>query len=382
MATKIEWTDETWNPVTGCSKVSPGCAHCYAEEVARRFWGSREFADVRIHGVRLRQPLHWRKPRRVFVNSMSDLFHADVPDWFIDRVFATMAVCPQHTFQILTKRPERMRDYLLGFGTAESPIAANFLRLAKWTTSRNEISRPRHLCHAEAARLFHAWPLRNCWPGVSVEDQRRAEERIPPLLECPAAVRFVSAEPLLGALDLSVWMPCRRGDPYDCFPMHESQRCCECSLGRPGIDWVIAGGESGPGARPMHPAWVRSIRDQCAAAAVPFFFKQWGEWKPVSSASYATADGMADGTNRVSMLADGRMVLKDRGPAEKPLILDKAADHDLRREWRRAEKLPDGVEYENRLGYQWMARVGKKRAGRLLDGEEWSEFPDAVHHAQ
>ena len=214
MATRsgIEWTETTWNPVTGCSKVSPGCAHCYAERMAKRLQAmgggkySRGF-DVAVHADTLDEPLRWRKPRLVFVNSMSDLFHASVPAAFIEAVFATMNEASRHTFQVLTKRPERV-------GSLESRL--------RWAP--------------------------NIWLGVSIESEQWLE-RLEPLAATGARTRFLSLEPLLGPLP---------------------------GLDLTGIDWVIAGGESGPGARPMRPAWVRAIRDLCVRSDVPFFFKQWG----------------------------------------------------------------------------------------------------------
>jgi protein gp37 len=203
----IEWTEMTWNPVTGCTKLSQGCKHCYAERLAARFWGTRPFTDIRVHEARLDQPRRWRKPRTIFVNSMSDLFHESVPSEFIARVFTVMEECPQHTFQILTKRAERL---------------------------------------AELAPTL-SWP-KNVWMGVSVEDSR-AVARIDFLRNVPAAVRFLSLEPLIGPLG-------------------------RLQLG--GIDWVIVGGESGPGARPMESRWVEELLRQCRAAGVAFFFKQWG----------------------------------------------------------------------------------------------------------
>lgn len=205
--TTIEWTERTWNPVTGCSKVSQGCKHCYAERIADRFWGQRRFTDVQCHPDRLDHPRSIKRGSMFFVNSMSDLFHEDVPDEFIRAVFAVMSECPQHTFQVLTKRSERLAQ-----------LGASLL-----------------------------WPA-NVWMGVSVEDAR-VIKRVDHLRAIPAAVRFLSLEPLIGPLDY---------------------------IDLDGIQWVIVGGESGPGARPMKPEWVRSLRKQCRAARVPFFFKQWG----------------------------------------------------------------------------------------------------------
>jgi protein gp37 len=209
---KIEWTDATWNPVTGCTKVSPGCKHCYALTFAERWRGIpghhfEQGFDLRLWPERLTLPLAWRTPRRIFVNSMSDLFHERVPLPFIKRVFATMRACPQHQFQVLTKRAERLVE----------------------------------LCRSLA------WP-RNVWMGVSVENEKYAH-RSELLRKVPAGVRFLSVEPLIG--------------PIPRLPLR-------------GIHWVIVGGESGPGARPMEPEWVESVHAQCVRARVPFFFKQWG----------------------------------------------------------------------------------------------------------
>jgi protein gp37 len=214
---RIEWTDATWNPVRGCSKVSPGCAHCYAETFAERFRGVPghpfEFGfDLRLVPEKLADPLRWSLPRRIFVNSMSDLFHEGVPDEYVARIGSVMVTANWHVYQVLTKRAERMARAL-----------ATHLR--------------------DAAGQAHIW-----W-GVSVENRRVGIPRIDLLQSMPAAVRFLSVEPLLEDLG---------------------------ELNLAGINWVIVGGESGPGARPMDPAWVRNIRDQCASAGVPFFFKQWG----------------------------------------------------------------------------------------------------------
>ena len=244
MPTDIEWVrnpdgskGETWNPVTGCTPVSEGCDHCYAKRIYERFHGKGSFEKVELHPDRLDAPLHWRKARTVFVNSMSDLFHDGVPGVFIGAVWATMADTPQHTYQILTKRPGRMASVLRTY--------------AKWCAPSNAV-------------------LPNAWLGVSVENQKWADVRIPKLLETPAAVRFLSCEPLLGPVDLSAWLD----------RMEFERDNGEAAIYRPSLGWVIVGGESGPGARPMHPDWVRSLRDQCVAAGVPFFFKGWGGRTP------------------------------------------------------------------------------------------------------
>ena len=250
---KIEWTDASWNPVTGCSHVSPGCDHCYAETLSHRYqwttkpWGAQHAAEnVQLHPKRLDQPLRWRRPRRIFVNSMSDLFHEQVPDEFIDRVFTVMLLAPHHVFQVLTKRPERMRDYCCNEATVGSVVSLA-AKVAAGFAAVKVTHAPDHLPGIQ---------LGNCWLGVSVEDQRRADERIPLLLETPAAVRFLSCEPLLAPIT---------------FPLP-----CKGSAFWGGLHWVIVGGESGPGARPMEVQWARSIVDQCRAAGVSIFCKQMG----------------------------------------------------------------------------------------------------------
>lgn len=327
--TGIEWTDATWNPTVGCSIISPGCTNCYAMRMAWRLGhiekasGRLEMDGVSIPGtylpttnavngnpvwtgiVKLNEqalalPLRWKKPRRIFVNSMSDLFHENVPDEWIDRVFAVMALCPQHTFQVLTKRAERMSKYFHHhFSRHKCGLHAVDI-----TKTRGEHGCDETICNAP-------FPLSNVWLGVSVEDQKRHDERVPFLRNTPAATRFISFEPLLGPIEADLT----------------------------GIGWAIVGGESGPKARPMHPAWARSIRDQCKAASVPFFFKQWGEWAPVERTPAIDA--------RCTMPAQNRDVWA----------------------W------PDGTKWGWRSGPLSM-QVGKKAAGRLLDGVEHNEFPE------
>jgi protein gp37 len=247
----IEWTDATWNPVTGCTKVSAGCKNCYAERVFPRAYGRstvpapggdfrmlRKFTDVLTHDDRLSQPIRWKKPRKIFVNSMSDLFHEDVPFEFIDKVFAVMALTSQHTYQILTKRPERMLEYLESGNLARIRIG-EAMNQPTWTRLPSGRSYP---------RLCENWPLPNVWLGCSVEHQN-ALYRIDTLKDIPAAVRFVSFEPLLEDLGALI-------------------------IDR--IHWAIVGGESGPGARVLDLAWVRSIVSQCKAQNVACFVKQLG----------------------------------------------------------------------------------------------------------
>jgi protein gp37 len=276
---KIEWTHHTFNPWWGCTKVSPGCKHCYAESWARRtgreIWGHR--AERReLSDDYWRQPLAWneearrtRKRARVFCASMADVFEdrRDL-DGKRARLWPLIEATPELDWLLLTKRPQHMR------------------RLAPWTT----------------------WP-RNVWAGTTAENQKWADKRIPELLEVPAAVHFISAEPLLGPLDLRRWFG--RG-----------------SAQRHSIDWVIAGGESGPHARPMNPDWARTIRDQCEADGVSFLFKQWGNWKPVAPESLNRS------ASRTMFLADGNRIL--------------------------------------------VANLGKKRAGRVLDGTTWNRIPPSA----
>lgn len=267
--TKIEWTrgddgseGATWNPVTGCTKVSPGCAHCYAERQTERFHGPGSFDKITLHPERLDQPLHWKKPRRVFVNSMSDLFHEDISDEFIAHVFAVMVQCPQCTFQILTKRPSRM---LAWFHWDEGDIDVEDL-----------VGGALHDCYGITASgdqacgpdfFYFPWPLPNVWLGVSVENQHFADERIPLLLQTPAAVRFISAEPLLGPITL-----CETGQPEINVNWLRGEDGTDPPI--PALNWVICGGESGPGARQMDLAWARFLRDQCKTVGVAFFMKQ------------------------------------------------------------------------------------------------------------
>lgn len=271
---KIEWTDSTWSPTVGCTKVSPGCDHCYAETITERFHGKGSFAEIKLHPDRLDAPLRWRKPRRVFVNSMSDLFHDQVPDEFIARVWAVMAATPRHTYQILTKRHGRMRSLVGG----DDGLA--LMALAPDDDSAYAIY---------SATDGGTRPLPNVHLGVSVEDQKRADLRIPALLDTPAAVRFISAEPLLGPVALD-----RIRDGLNWQGQERSrsvlQRPCDRCGGwgtACGIDnyhfvndgcisWVIVGGESGPGARPCDPEWIRALVTQCQAAGVAAFVKQLG----------------------------------------------------------------------------------------------------------
>lgn len=289
--TSIEWATKVWNPVRGCSIVSKGCTNCYAMKQAHRFAGpggkyegltqmSRGgpvwTGEVRAHPSQLEIPLHWRKPQRVFVNSMSDLFHEDVPDSFIDQVFAVMALCPQHTFQVLTKRPERMRQYMTAASTGKrSLINSTGAEFFKRIVTDDLI-----------AAIKASFP--NVWLGVSVEDQATADERIPLLLETPAALRWVSYEPALGLVDFE--RVCVRGGATlstvsDALRGHKWDESAYTGGAPPlksdppdgaRLDWIVVGGESGPGARPFDIGWARSTVEQCKGAGVACFVKQLG----------------------------------------------------------------------------------------------------------
>lgn len=264
----IEWTEATWSPVTGCTKVSDGCTHCYIDRTppfrmtGRKFDGDTvgSTTGVKLHSDRLGIPQRWRKPRRIFVCSLADLFQDEVPTRFIADVFAVMSIADRHTYQVLTKRHARMRALL---GSLEFWIAVDDARAVR-----------RHGPLAGSGPVV----LPNVWLGVSVENQQWADTRIPALLETPAAVRWLSCEPLLGAVSLSKFLHWRPiGENFRDVPMPpDFAEAC----GLPALHWVVAGGESGLRSRAMLMDWPRSLRDQCAAASVPFFFKQWGGRTP------------------------------------------------------------------------------------------------------
>lgn len=266
----IEWTEATWNPTVGCTHVSPGCDNCYAARLASGRLkhlptyagladGGKFNGTVRLIADRLDQPLRWKTPRMVFVNSMSDLFHDDVPDSFIAEVFGRMAAVQRHTFQVLTKRHGRMRSLL------NRPDFRDEVYEHAWAYDQQGIYDP-------FGQDPGWWPLPNVWLGVSVENQRWADIRIPALLDTPAAVRFLSCEPLLGPVDVGRWVGC--GDPA-----HRHTGSCALFGADHRIGWVITGGESGQGARMASNDWFRTIRDQCTAAGVAYFHKQNGNKK-------------------------------------------------------------------------------------------------------
>ncbi len=306
MATSIEWTEETWNPVAGCSIVSSGCTQCYAMKMAARLeaMGQAKYigltqkvngntvwtGDVRLDAAALEIPLGWRKPRRVFVNSMSDLFHEKVGDAFLDFVFAVMAVCQEHSFQVLTKRPERMQSYMQrAFATQP-------------TVNCIELDREGDRIHSSHGPGY-AWPLPNVWLGVSAENQETADSRIPLLLQTPAAVRFVSYEPALEGVDFSSYLTAwcdecaGSGETSGHYSSPDNAGPCEGCGGNgieryaePPLSWLIVGGESGPGARPFDLRWAERVVADCKAAGVPVFCKQLGA-RPFMSPEHEGATG-------------------------------------------------------------------------------------------
>lgn len=340
---KIEWTDATWNPITGCSPVSEGCENCYAKREAegrlrgRAGYDKDEPFKVTFHPGKLDQPLHWSKPRRIFVCSMGDLFHEDVPLRWVNEVFLTIQKAPKHTFIILTKRPDRMQRYM-----------KLLLEIRRWP--EDDI------------------PFPNLWLGVTAENQQRADERIPILLDTPAAVRFVSVEPMLGPVELSPWDKCdlcgklrNSFDPDKVLGTWGSSFChehynpfngCEGTYTRHAIDWLICGGETGREARPMHPDWARSLRDQSTAAKVPFFFKSWGEWfVPEDGARACRVCGCTEN----NACEGGCWWVEDDLCSSCVGKVVSAGDRPVK---------------------FW--RLGKRTSGRLLDGRTWDEYPTCV----
>jgi protein gp37 len=361
----IDWCDVTWEVTAGCSKVSAGCKNCWAIRTDARLQGAgfkgyekvvtSRSQELRSEEVKtkqksgnkgllnwtgkvnllehnLQQPFGWRKPRRVFVNSRSDLFHPDVPFEYVDRVMTVIAMNPQHTFMILTKRPERMKEYF------ESRIIDSYLKINITININSKFN-----------FFVLPIPILNLWLGVSVEDQKTADERIPILLEIPAAKHFISLEPMLGPVDLSKYLVKNIRCPY--HPKGQGCGVCEDTgmiYLHNLLDWVIVGGESGPGlksagmtgARPMHPEWVRSINVQCTMANVQFYFKQWGSYSMLND---KVANVQLKSKNIVYMDKDGVITESKYYPNNPDTFI----------------------------------KVGKKKAGHLLDGKEYRQIPDS-----
>ncbi|MBP2560812.1 protein gp37 [Neorhizobium galegae] len=355
---KIEWTDATWNPITGCKVVSPGCTDCYAMKLAGtrlKHIPSRKgltidtkagpvwTGEVRFNEEWLLQPLTWKRPRMIFVVAHGDLFSENVPDEWIDKIFAVMALAPQHIFQVLTKRPDRMRAYLTrpaGDGKQDVrnhlawEVTGQIMNAWHPNWKSEDINGPHR---SRAIGAFSKWPLPNVWLGISAEDQPRAEERVPPLLDTPAALHWISAEPLLGLIELH---KLRHGAGWmDAIAGYDDHNSRYGAVTRRRLGWIVAGGESGRRARSAHPQWVRSLRDQAASASIPFLFKQWGNWAP-SSPDQAAGN-----------LHSGWVALSGRRPAKAHELYPQA-------------------------GAAFMERMDKGDAGRLLDGELHNQFPE------
>lgn len=337
---KIEWTDATWNPITGCSLVSEGCRHCYAARLAatrlknhpsraglarlNRAGEAKFTGEVRFNEDWIAQPLRWQRARRIFVCAHGDLFHEAVPNEWIDRVFAVMALASRHTFQVLTKRPERATEYLSGDGLAD--------RIQRWT--RLHVVQNSPTGGPVEWPIFEAdLPLPNVWLGTSVEDQATANARIPHLLAAPAALHFLSAEPLLGRVVI----------PGAYLGLGDNGSWPHPENPHARIGWIIVGGESGPGARPMDPAWARSLREQCRQAGVPFHFKQWGAWVPAEVYSIGDSLGHTRSHTESGEPFPGKPSTWWAGDAR---------------------------------GGEISILVGKARAGRLLDGRTWDGMPE------
>lgn len=358
--TAIEWATRVWNPTTGCDRVSPGCDNCYALTMAKRLkgMGSAKYqrdGDPKTsgpgfaathHSGEVSLPMRWRKPQRIFVNSMSDLFHDDIPDMFISRVWDVMRRCPQHTFMILTKRHARMRSLLSSPEFRETHHSLGGVGLAGPNGNLEH---------------FRTYPLPNVWLGVSAENQQWADIRIPALLDTPAAIRFLSAEPLLGPIDLlgddETPGPAiaRTGVSWH-SPDYGQQYEWDDQIG---IDWVIVGGESGPGARPMHPGWAERIHHQCETADIAFLFKQWGEWTPLAP----MREGKFDFRKCHAMTDDGN--LYEPGTLTYP------------NGSRVSDAYLSDFPHHNPAS---MYRVGKHKAGRELyhDGRTFDGYPEAL----
>jgi protein gp37 len=351
--TKIEWTQragtkgETWNPIrarnktTGgvghfCTKVSAGCQNCYAADFQKRFKNAVRYAaqdadqvELFLDEKALLKPLHWKKPRTIFVCSMTDLFYEGHKDQCIAKIFAIMALCPQHTFQVLTKRPTRMLT------CTQPPAEEIAAEIAAMMADAD---------NAYDQLLTTATPLKNLWLGVSVENQQTANDRIPALINTDATVRFISAEPLLGQIDLT---KIQVGDFSGLNSLAGTywNDLAEMKGTIPAIDWVICGGESGHSARPMHPDWARNLRDQCKAAGTSFFFKQWGAWQTIYDRDKDDIDWRACPTPQNS---NERYVNLEGG---------------------------HGFHGERVV---FAKRKTKKASGRMLDGREHNEWPEVV----
>lgn len=339
--TKIPWADASWNPLAGCSDepISPGCQNCYARMLAHRMGNKGQHfeslataekwtGEVRFYRHLLAKPLNWKKPRNIFVGSMGDLFYEGIPWSVIDEVFGVIAACAierEHRFLILTKRPDRLNAYFTQRGVLD-----RWMRYA-----RTLIDAPLYSALSQLSM-----PLKNVWIGTSAEDQIRFDKRVGWILIAPAVGRFVSIEPMLGHISMQ-----HESDGRGCVLCSGEHSLLDCAyVDGAALNWVICGGESGPRARPTHPDWVRDIKNQCIRSTrrIPFMFKQWGTWKPVDWYSQAT---------HAVRISDGYTIQLDHEPYS-------AA---------RCQSAP--------AGWCGVARLGKAESGRILEGQEYMEFP-------
>ena len=367
---KIQWLNlpgykgETWNPIAGCTKISEGCENCYAEKMAVRLaamaikhvkpmsvgkyvkviQGRKWDGNTFMNEEELLIPLSWKQPRVVFVCSMGDLFHENTPFEWVDRVMAIAAVLPSHIFIVLTKRAKRMAEY---FGQGKENL------VKRWEDATYELGIADKNEDPDAAACFlynrclsgakvpsWGWPLSNVWVGVTAENQERANERVPWLLQVPAAVKFVSVEPMLGPVDFEK-VEITKVLGNNAFGLISFSKINH-------LDWVICGGESGHKARPLHPDWVRGLRDQCGQAGVPFFFKQWGEWIPLDQ---------YNGDERRTVKQENIISMSSYGDYGPFLKTDYMIDE---------------------RNYKTICKIGRKAAGNELDGRRWEEYPKGV----
>lgn len=372
---KIEWTDASWNCIrarnlrTGkvgwhCEHATTGCEHCYSEGFNKRLGtglsfkpGQRKDIEIFLDEQMLTQPLRWKKPRRIFVCSMTDAFAEFVTDEMLDKMFAVAALCPQHTLQFLTKRAKRMREYCSNPATpyriARACLDLAIADKAKWACDPWPVRAIGEDIDMPDDVTMERWPLPNVWLGVSAERQQEANERIPELLATPAAVRFVSIEPMLDrislhALNLHTRRPLDALRGVQCVPDDSSEGYHSERIAK--LDWVIVGGESGPNARPVHHLWVRDLHYWCDVTDVAFFLKQWGEFLPWPQYHKGIEDHPEQSRFRTMEWRDDHW--EDVGFPQWCDIADGNVDDD-----------------------HCVARVGKAKAGRLLDGVEHNEFP-------
>jgi protein gp37 len=352
---KIEWCDQVWNPITGCTKISEGCNACYAERMAKRLAGRFGYPKINpfavtSHHDRIYEPSKWKKPQRVFVGSMGDIFHPDVPEHWIDAIMVTAALFRKHTFMILTKRPQRMLEY---FNRPKEEILKSWeesIQQIKWNINKLDTC----TCAAQLySYCMDNWPVPNIWLGVTTENQATTNQRLPLLLKTPAAKRFISAEPLLGPINYM---------HFSNSLLNTKDHPWKNTHLLSGIDWVICGGETGPKARPMHPDWVRLLRDQCIGGVhykVPFFFKGWGVWSPEYKSEHE-ATCVVCGCTENNACEGGCSWIENT-----MLDICSKCGNAKTMKWE-----------DNSLSFH----RGKKKSGHMLDDQEYLQFPKTTNN--